>query len=193
MLRKFLCNLWGQRLEGWSNTAARLAGWRSVTRQVWICLWWTGLFCTVPVVLKTAAHLRADGISCCCYIVNVHNHPSWARKAWPGNLVDPCLLSGCNPFLQSGQVTCGIQIYVFDVILYVILSKDVEQFSSSNILQSGRIWSSSESDIWENCYFRLPLYVVPVYKNAASLQSWNSQYWIHGAGILRKLASDEIP
>jgi len=33
--------------------------------------------------------------STACYIVNVHNHPSWAthaRKAWPGTLVDPCLL-----------------------------------------------------------------------------------------------------
>ena len=69
-------------------------------------------------------------------------------------------------------------MYVLDVILYVILSKDVEKFSSSNILQSGRIWSASESDIWENCYFCLRLYVVPVYKNATSLQSWNSQYWI---------------
>jgi hypothetical protein len=41
--------------------------------------------------------LRADGISSCCYIVNVHNHPACAmshtRKAWPGTLVDPCLLS----------------------------------------------------------------------------------------------------
>jgi hypothetical protein len=29
-----------------------------------------------PVALTGAAQLRADGISSCCYIVNVHNHPS---------------------------------------------------------------------------------------------------------------------
>jgi hypothetical protein len=33
---------WGRRLEGWPNTAARLAGWRRVTRLVWFCTWWTG-------------------------------------------------------------------------------------------------------------------------------------------------------
>jgi hypothetical protein len=31
---------------------------------------------TVPVALTGAAQLRADGISSCCYIVNVLNHPS---------------------------------------------------------------------------------------------------------------------
>jgi hypothetical protein len=29
----------------------------------------------IPVALTGAAQLRADGISSCCYIVNVHNHP----------------------------------------------------------------------------------------------------------------------
>jgi hypothetical protein len=29
---------------------------------------------TVTVALTGAAQLRADGISSCCYIVNVHNH-----------------------------------------------------------------------------------------------------------------------
>jgi len=33
-------------------------------------------FRTVPVALTGAARLRADGISSCCYIVNVHNQPS---------------------------------------------------------------------------------------------------------------------
>ena len=33
------------------------------------------LFRTVLVALTGAAQLRADGISSCCYIVNVHNHP----------------------------------------------------------------------------------------------------------------------
>ncbi len=31
---------------------------------------------TVPVALAGAAQLRAEGISSCCYIVNVHNLPS---------------------------------------------------------------------------------------------------------------------
>ncbi len=83
--------------------AAHLAGWRRVTRQVWVCTWWTGrtacLFRTVPVTLTGAANPRADGISSCCYLVNVHNPPSWAThvmKAWSGILVDPCLLSGLD-------------------------------------------------------------------------------------------------
>ncbi len=94
---------WGRMLEGWSSTAARLAGWRRVTRQVWFCTWWTGcttcLFRTLPVALTGAAQLRADGIYSCCYIINVHKHPSWATwrsKAWPGTLVDQCLLSGTS-------------------------------------------------------------------------------------------------
>ncbi len=57
--------------------------------------WWTGrnacLCRTAPVAL-----LRADGISSCCYIVNVHNHPSWAtsRKggmAWYSSRPKPSL------------------------------------------------------------------------------------------------------
>jgi hypothetical protein len=60
-------NQWGRRrLEGRPNTAARLAGCRRVTRQVWFCRWWMGrtacLFRTVPVALTGAARLRADGI-----------------------------------------------------------------------------------------------------------------------------------
>ncbi len=31
---------------------------------------------TVPVALAGAAQVRADGISSCCYIINVHNRPS---------------------------------------------------------------------------------------------------------------------
>jgi hypothetical protein len=79
---------WGRMLEGWSNTAGRLAGWKRVTRQVWFCTWWTGcttcLFRTLPVALTGAAQLRADGISSCCYIINVHNHPSWATSRKEG-------------------------------------------------------------------------------------------------------------
>ncbi len=57
---------WGRRLEGLPNTAARLAGWRRVNRQVWFCMWWTGrtacFFRTVPAALTGAALLWADGI-----------------------------------------------------------------------------------------------------------------------------------
>jgi hypothetical protein len=80
--------LWWWRLDGWPNTAARLAGWRRVTRQVWFCVWWTGhiacLFRTVPVALTGAARMRADGISSWCYNINVHNHPSWATSRKEG-------------------------------------------------------------------------------------------------------------
>jgi hypothetical protein len=35
------------------------------------------LFCrTVPAAVQGAAQLRAGGISSCCYIANVYNHPS---------------------------------------------------------------------------------------------------------------------
>jgi hypothetical protein len=33
-------------------------------------------FPIVPVALTGSSQLRADGISSCCYIVNVHNYPS---------------------------------------------------------------------------------------------------------------------
>jgi hypothetical protein len=97
------CNQWGRKLEGWSSTAACPAGWRRVSRQVWFCTWWMGrtafLFLTVPVALTGAAHLRAGGISSCCYIVNVHNHPSWATSCKEGMVwysSRPWLLSVCN-------------------------------------------------------------------------------------------------
>jgi hypothetical protein len=79
---------WGWRLERWPNTVARLAGWRGEIQQVWFWTWWTdftaGLFRTVPFALPGAAQLRDDGISSCCYVVNVHNHPSWATSRKEG-------------------------------------------------------------------------------------------------------------
>ncbi len=80
---------WGRSLEGRPNTAARMLGWRRVTRQVWFCAWWTShttcFFRTVPVPLTGAAQLRVDGISSCCgYIINVHNHPPWATSRQEG-------------------------------------------------------------------------------------------------------------
>ncbi len=87
IVHRIYSNQWGRRLEVLSNTAARLAGCRRVTRQVWLCMWWTGrtacLFRTVPVALTWAAQLQANRISSCCYKVNVHNH--WSSKegmAW---------------------------------------------------------------------------------------------------------------
>jgi hypothetical protein len=77
-----------RRLEGRSNTAARQAGWRRVTRQVWFCTWWTGrtacLFRIVPIALTGAVQLRTEGTSSCCYIVNAHKHPSWATSRKEG-------------------------------------------------------------------------------------------------------------
>jgi hypothetical protein len=77
-------NQWGWRLDGWTNTAACLAGRRRVTRQLWFCTRRTGrpacFFHTKPVALTGAAQLRADGISSCCYMVNV---PSNAHISTP--------------------------------------------------------------------------------------------------------------
>jgi hypothetical protein len=39
---------------------------------------------TLLVAMTGAAQLRADGISSCCYIVNVHNHPSRATSRKEG-------------------------------------------------------------------------------------------------------------
>jgi len=105
-----LQNLWscdiqrGRRLDGWPNTAAGKAGWRRVTHGM--CVVKDGPYrlpflYRILVALTGAAQLRAEGISSCCYIVNVPNHPSWATvchawKAWPGTL-DPRLLSGDIP------------------------------------------------------------------------------------------------
>ncbi len=94
--------LWPMRPQarGLAQHGSPLAGWRRGIRQVWFYTWWTGRtacpFRTVPVALTGAAQLRADRISSCCYIVNIYNHPSWAmsrKEAWPGTLVDTCLLS----------------------------------------------------------------------------------------------------
>ncbi len=89
---------WGRRLEAGPTR-------RRVNRQVWFCTWCMGrtacLFRTVPVAQTGAAQLRVDGVSICCYLINVHIYYTTirqnlhhARKAWPGTLVDTCLLSG---------------------------------------------------------------------------------------------------
>ncbi len=83
---------WGWRLEGWPNTAPRLAGRRRVTRQVWFCSWWTGR-AGCP---DRSFPAGAEGISSCCYLVDVHNHPSRVtlRKegmAWYSSRLVPSL------------------------------------------------------------------------------------------------------
>jgi hypothetical protein len=66
---------WGRRLEGWSNRAARLAGWRRVTLTA--CL-----YRTVPFALAGSDQLQADGSSSCCYVVKVHNYELSIMSYW---------------------------------------------------------------------------------------------------------------
>ncbi len=128
-------------LIAWPNTAAPCPGWSRITRQVWLCTWWTGrtacLLNTVQVALRQElSHLRADfsrtnsilhlpdfftynHADFLCkrritslnsilyshkpakmYTTNWHEL-SHAWKAWPGTLVDPCLLSGYNRYTPS--------------------------------------------------------------------------------------------
>ncbi len=54
--------------------------------------------------------VRTDGISSCCYIIKMYTtirHELFhARKAWPGTLVDPCLISDKHyPFSSAIAVT----------------------------------------------------------------------------------------
>jgi hypothetical protein len=93
--KKILCLAqWGQRLEGWPNPAALLAGWRRVTQKGVILY---VMDCTWP------HHLPQ---SCADILLNAWTkHPlRYVTKALPGSLVDPCLLSG----LASGVST---QVY----------------------------------------------------------------------------------
>ena len=63
--------------------------------------------------------------STACYIVNVHNHPSWAthaRKAWPGTLVDPCLI--CMWWVQGhARILRGLVQYTEEPLLPWLLLK----------------------------------------------------------------------
>jgi hypothetical protein len=87
------CAQWGQKLEGWTNTAAHpgwLEEWPDL--QVWFCTWWMGLtawfFCTVPVSLTGHAQLRVYRSSRCCYIYTTIRHElRHTRKAWPCTLL----------------------------------------------------------------------------------------------------------
>jgi hypothetical protein len=67
------CAQWGRRLEGWPNTAARLAGWRRVTRQGVIFMWWT-----VYAACTDGPHpFLRSGVD---LLLNVHKIPSWATS-----------------------------------------------------------------------------------------------------------------
>ena len=80
---------WGRRLEGWFNTAARLAGWRSMTHQG-VILYVTDGPCRLPWWTTQIAS-GAD------LLLNVLKTPTWAQSRKEGmacTLVDPCLLSG---------------------------------------------------------------------------------------------------
>ncbi len=73
--------------RGYPNTAACLAGWRKVTRQVWFCTWWTGrtacLVRTVPVaqpsceLMELPAAVTQPSVMSMIYVT---------QKAWPGTL-----------------------------------------------------------------------------------------------------------
>ncbi len=63
------------------------------------------LFRTVPNALTWAAHLLADGISSCCYTVNVKNHPSSATSREEGMAWYSCrpMPSLCLIHLQTKE------------------------------------------------------------------------------------------
>jgi len=116
------CDQWGRRLERWPNTAASLAGWRRVTRQVWFCALYgrastSCLFRTIPVALTGAAQLRADGISSCSYIVNVNNHASWATSCKEG-----MAWYSSRPMLSLWSILCVRT--VLDEWYWLLISKN---------------------------------------------------------------------
>ncbi len=83
---------WGRRLEGWPNTAARLAGWRRVTQQG-VILYMKDGPCRLP---GRPHHLPRTGA---VLLLNVHKTPSWAtsRKegmAWYSSKTMPSFWAG---------------------------------------------------------------------------------------------------
>ncbi len=78
-------NQWDRRLEGWPNTAARLAGW------VWFCTWWT-IHAACP---DGPPHLPRSGAD---LLLNVHKSPSWATSHKEGIVCYSCY-SRPMPFL----------------------------------------------------------------------------------------------
>jgi hypothetical protein len=61
-------------------------GWLEESDSAGVILYMVdGLYCLpfpygYPAALTGAAQLWADGISSCCYIVYVHNHPPWTTS-----------------------------------------------------------------------------------------------------------------
>ncbi len=87
--------LWGRRLEDWPNAADRLVGRRRVTKQGVILYAMDGpcrLPCrTTPLVPVWDWSVIERIVQCTLHTQHRHDL-SHARKAWPGTLVDPCLL-----------------------------------------------------------------------------------------------------
>jgi hypothetical protein len=84
----------GRRLESWPNTAARLAGWRRVTQQ--------GVILSLMVYVACPEgrhHLQYPPCLGLIFYWMFTEHRQELRhpkKAWPGTLVDPYLLSGLS-------------------------------------------------------------------------------------------------
>jgi hypothetical protein len=72
-------------MESWPYSASRLAWLEESGPAGVICTVMDGLyllfFRTIPSALAGVAQLQAAyGIFSCCYIVNVHNRPSWLKS-----------------------------------------------------------------------------------------------------------------
>jgi hypothetical protein len=104
---------WDRRLEGWSNIAARLSGWR---RAAGVILYVMDGPYFLPFPYRTGCpdrdcpFLRDYWISSCCYIVNIHNHPSWTRSHKEGMAY---LLSGDDRESVKGTVSRDFLLLVF--------------------------------------------------------------------------------
>jgi len=88
----------------------------------------------IPVALTWAAQLRADGFSSCCYIVNVHSHPSRATSgkegmAWYSSRPMPAfsLIRTMSNYPQQLAAHLPMAIYVHLNFIYVAL---LEKFRS---------------------------------------------------------------
>ncbi len=79
---------WGQRLEGWPNTAARLPGWRRVTKQA-VILYVLDSPCRLPwrtiplarprsgAALLSCKRLAIQAAAAAGLLLNVHKIPTW--------------------------------------------------------------------------------------------------------------------
>ncbi len=72
---------WGRRLEVWPNTAARLAGWRTVCQWPCRCDFVPPAF-SIPYRLPCCELMEFP--AAVIYVVNVHIHPSWAMSRKEG-------------------------------------------------------------------------------------------------------------